>query len=451
MNRRLPVLASLAATFLLSCAVPKPAAPAPVAPKAPSPSAAFSGGRVFVVEPVSGLGLDPAGEQASLDSIAAWAQRRGIRVVDAAKTWQVLSRARAGRSAATGAACGNPLMDFEAVVRWQRLLGADGLIDSSVTCDKKGCTLSVLVLDRVDFLDAKQLAEFDAPYDPRTPEPRALSAAIAHLAPKRESADQYALLGDLAGPQGQRAPLPEQLEWDPSLAGVAGWLVPAGAKAPGDGVHLADVLEGGTAKLRACFGAGSASAPVQFAVSRDGRVTDCKPESEAAPRASCACGVLAAGARLPAAMRGRRFRADIRFRAAETVTPEGYIVEATVGALRKQAQDRDGKPVFLVQTSDPSIRDWSRPNASLVARCYANAHGAAKRAFAVQVSFDSGGQATSVHFDAAQGPPATPAELQCLRAAFLTSRAPCPAVPTTTAYATVDVKFRPTPKTAQAH
>jgi hypothetical protein len=215
-------------------------------------------------------------------------------------------------------------------------------------------------------------------------------------------------------------------------------------------VHLADVLEGGTAKLRACFGAGSATAPVLFTVSGDGRVSHCEREDEG-PRASCACRVLAADARLPASMRGRRFRADIRFRAAETVSPGGYIVDATVGARRKASRDRDGKPVFLVQTSDPSIRDWSRPDASLVARCYANAHGAAKRAFAVQVSFDSGGQATSVHFDAAKGPPATPAELQCLRAAFLMSQAPCPAVPESTAYATVQVQFRPTPKTKPTH
>jgi hypothetical protein len=116
----------------------------------------------------------------------------------------------------------------------------------------------------------------------------------------------------------------------------------------------------------------------------------------------------------------------------------GYALKTNAGlALTVQAiwdQERDeATGLFTVKVSHPSIAGWDVPSYIELESCFLSM-GEGAIGVDVEVAFDPVGTATAVKMTTVDGT-MTPTMEKCARDAFMTSKASCPAVPTSIGYA----------------
>lgn len=396
----------------------------------------------LLVEDVDGLGLflDELHETRIL--LAAWATQQSLSVVDVERTQQIFARASAGKHAETGASCGRPLA-IEIPERWQKELGAKGKLDAGVTCKELKCTLSVHVADALG-VSGKYLTEYAAPFDTRLPWRTALPRALATLVLLSPDQDDGGGIGTIMGMEAEVRARPERLTWT---------VWPARAQDGRDTATPRDysaedlraLMPRGADELRACLAPHGQQVSVLLEVSAVGTVTRCETAMAQDDSTKCVCGSLTRSGAVEAPLRGKRVFGTLTLEAADIVTPDGYLARAFIVTHLVHYKDRDGRDQIRTLVSDPSIAAWQEPENHALAACFRDVTGSVKRDFGGRVTFDAGGRAIAVALNARSGKIAlTESQASCVKEAFLTSRAPCPALPQTTASATVDISFRPT-------
>lgn len=411
--------------------------PRPVASAAPSPAATASPALLINTTHTFGLFWSEALEANTL--VAAWARARGLRVVDPLHASQVLSAARRGRDPRTGAACGGTLGDWAARERWKETLGAEGVLHVDVSCEEGGaCKLHVWAEEGLGW-DAKTLAHFVASYEARLPWRVALERALQQLRPDPQERGATGKTGKMFGrliPYGALG-----------RARPTGLILQSGAAASVDnGADLADAITltpEGRASLEACLGS-HPSAQVLAEVDANGRVGACEARGPDDGAAVCACAALRARASASAAARGKRLYFNAYLRGADVVTPWNALVDARVHTDLVPYRNTVGEPRFPLEVSDPSIEDWSPPLRGEVLKCFADvADGTATFDLPVRVRFDGHGTAVGVWLG--EDPAVSTSQRACVLQVFRRSRAPCPAVESSTASAIIRVSIQPVP------
>lgn len=404
--------------------------PTPVAPVRPPASAAVPRA-VLVIEELAGLGLfrDEAYEADAL--IAAWARSRGWKVVDPALAHAVFDRARLGQDARSGASCGSPLSRWRATHRWASELHARGRVSAYVQCDEKtsACALSLFASDGFDP-DNQALAELVAPFDARAPWREALGRALAALAPVRdEGAGAFDLMGGLGLAGDAVQARPERLTFSARTARATD----RGSDAIEHALSLSN-----SAPLRACFdGAGAAELGID--VHDDGTIARCESHDGDVAPSTCACAVFTQHASASAPARGKRLYVSVRFAPADPITPWGGVATASTRTYLESYKARNGEDLWRPDVSDQSIADFTPPSDDRLARCFADVTKPAAARFRARVKFDAVGRAIAADVYEPKGFTLSDAQRACATEALLTSRAPCPAAPATSAL--IEVSF----------
>jgi hypothetical protein len=359
---------------------------------------------------------------------------RGWNVVDPSRAHDALERARFGQDPRTGAACGLPLSRFTALRRWGQWLGAQGRIDADVECSDKthACSLTVEMNDDLER-DGETLAKFVAPFDTRAPWPEALDRAFGLLAPASAGDEGGGVVGGIMGGYEVRAE-PEHLGFSTRPARAM--------DQDHDGFEHAISFPDGLAPLRACF-ANDDSVEMLVEVDGRGKVARCESRVAADAVSSCVCDAFTRHATGAPPVRSKRAFVIVHFSPADVVTSWGAVVRARVNTYLEKYRGREGHDRWRPAVSDPSIADWQPPSRDRVASCFADAAQRGDLELKVRVTFDATGRATAVDAQGRKPPTLSQARRACLDAAFLASRAPCPAVPSSTADATVSATIRP--------
>lgn len=404
---------------------------APTPPATPSRAAT---GPVLVVGPLEGLGLFGVESAEAEDAIAAWARAHGRRVVDTARAREVFARARAGRDAGTGAACGLPLSRWRATSRWREVLGAQGQLRAHVSCDEKtaACALEVDAIAGVDF-DGEVLADLSAPFDARIPWREALRRSLDALVPRRDDdgAGGLGMLGGLGS--GEVVARPERLDF-------SAWPARAMDHDKDLGRTLAFPNDG-AAPLRACFShAGGAELLVE--VDDRGKVARCESRNADDAVTTCACAAFSGHAAGAPPVRGKRVYVGVHFRPADVVASWGALVTANVRTYVESYKDRRGETLWRPSVSARAIADWEPPGDDVIAKCFADAPSPGSLRARVRVTFDALGRATAVDARALGAASISDAQSACVKDAFLRSRAPCPGEPSSSAVAEIAVAVR---------
>lgn len=427
-----PMRAMFSTLFMLLATAACVTAPVVAPPASPSPAAS---GPVLVVGALEGLGLFGSEIAEAEDSIAAWARAHGHRVVDPAHAREIYARARAGRDAKTGEACGLPLSRWRATSRWKEALGAEGQLDAHVACDEEtaGCRLEVTAREGIGF-DDDVLADHAAPFDARAPWRDALRRALGALVPRRDDAGAggLGLVGGLGSDEVRARP--ERLDF-------SAW--PARAMDREKDMKQALTFSGaeGTMPLRACFFEGG-SAELLVDVDDRGNVARCESRTVDDVVPTCACAAFIAHANGGPPIRGKRANVGVHFQPADMVARWGALVTASVRTYLESYKDRRGETLWRPAVSQRTISEWEPPGSEVVTKCFADVPVAASFRASVRVTFDAAGRATDVALRAAGATPLSDSQSACLRGAFLQSRAPCPGAPSATALAEVAVAVR---------
>ncbi|MEP6861964.1 MAG: hypothetical protein ABJE66_15175 [Deltaproteobacteria bacterium] len=347
------------------------------------------------VRDIEGLVLLDDEQTAATSMIATWGRNQDLTVEDPARTRAIVDHAKRGENAVTGAACGAPLSQADAVTRWAGELKATGRIESRVQCTPT-CWLGVTLAEGLDPASphAGPPSLLVAPYDVTKPWRTELPHALAQLV-------------DAEGPtptvRGATEPLGTP---DSSFDVRARRLL---------GLDLRDRVEH-------CIPAGQ-SAGVVVELDVHGAVGRCSGNDQhvvadlaATP---CVCKEIAGKVFRDA---GGRSRGIAVFAGASARPRVGVRVTATL-------HEPSG--------SDPSIEAWAPDALPAVEHCFATAD---KRPIdaTVALAFDQAGTVTKVTLTGAKL--AAPVR-KCVETALATIRAPCPAVGTSSAQARLAVTF----------
>ncbi|MFN0246067.1 MAG: hypothetical protein ACKV2T_04115 [Kofleriaceae bacterium] len=367
---------------------------------------ALKGVRVHVADSTLLLFAD---EQAEASRMIASALRdTGVVVEDPKRTREIYDRAARGLDVKTGKACGANLDRTSAAKRWGAEIGTAARIETAVYCEER-CWIEVNIEDGIDRVlppHPKRTAHYAAPYDIGQPWRTELPRRLGELVAFRSLRD-YGRAKYVAGAV-DPAPKPdlsygdtnEQLELPASFA-------PA---------------------MKQCIGTRGAVSVLVETDAND-KVARCEPYPRALDNTSdlvpCVCNALA-GKSLDG--KGpRRTRAFTRGVAPALKTDGGLL-------LNVQDQERDeASGRFEVKVSHPSLASWETPSWIDLEACFTPMSEGLITAD-VEVTFDQVGKATRVEMTPTAGT-MTPAMETCVRAAYLTSKGSCPAVPTSVGYA----------------
>ncbi len=397
--------------------------------------------RLFI--DVEGLGLFDEERRQAEEIVAAWAESEGLDVVAPERAAEVFARARRGQHVDTGAACGISLSRWRAAQRWRSALGAEGKLRASVGCEPEAgdCTLVINAYDDVDF-GGNELLVREAPFDRSKPWQASLKEAVGALVEPPAAGGSGGLggiLGSFGG--GVVEAKAERLRW-------SAWPARDSEGAPRDDAAFRRGLSfpKGDAPLRACFAQDRAGAELLVHVDKSGRVARCASREADDEVSLCACEAFARHARGAPVMRSRRAYVGLHFDPADVVTPANLLVTTSLYTYLDHYRDRRGRMMSRPSVSDRSIEDWRPPADSAVARCFADGAEPGSRKARVIVRFDEQGEVSAVEVnDKNAGDPSAALsheQVSCVQRAFSTSRAPCPAVSTSSAQADVTVLLR---------
>jgi hypothetical protein len=350
------------------------------------------------VRDIEGLVLLDDEQAAATSMIATWGRNQDLAVEDPARTRAIVDHAKRGENAVTGAACGAPLSQAEAVSRWAGELKATGRIEARVQCTPT-CWLGITLAEGLDPASphAGPPALLVAPYDVTKPWRTELPYALSELV-------------DAEGPT-------------PTVRGAT---APHGT--PDSSFDIRDRPLLGIAlrdRVEHCIPAGQ-SAGVVVELDAGGAVGRCTGDDHhvAADLAAtpCVCKELA-GQVFGDAKGRRRGIAVFTGKRVETTTRRGLHVTA------KLHDD---------SVSDPSIADWAPDRLIAVETCFASETDPKPIDAAVTLAFDQTGTATKATVTGAKL--AAPVQ-KCVEAALATIRAPCPAVAQSSAQGHLAVSF----------
>jgi hypothetical protein len=348
------------------------------------------------VRDLDGLILLDDEQTAATQMVATWARNLGLSVEDPARTRALLGHAMRGENAVTGKACGVPLDHAMAVTRWRSELAAKGRIEARVQCTPK-CWLGVTMALGTDpaLADAGPPVLYAAPYDVTKPWRAELPRALSRLA---DADGPTPVVPDATEPLG--APESSFDQRDRPLLGL----------------DLRDRVEH-------CIPAGQ-SAGVVVELDARGAVTRCNGDAHhvAADLGAtvCVCKDLAGQVFRDAA--GRR-RGIAVFAKPATTTNRGSV--RVIATLHDD------------QVSDPSLAGWAPDALPAVERCFAGAEPRPQDA-SITLEFDRDGTATKATLTGAKL--AAPVQ-KCVETALATIKAPCPAVPQSSAQGHLAVTF----------
>ncbi len=312
---------------------------------------------MLLVDDFVGLGLFPDESAIAEAAISAWAQRNGFQTVDVARAHVVFAQVRAGRDPKTGASCALPLARWRANTRYQSILGAEGILRSSVGCDDEGpCTLYLYASDRVDFA-GKMLAEFSAPFDARAPWKNALEQALTALAPPPPG-EGGMVGGHGVGGLGSRS---KPVEAEPENLSIGFRRAGLGGPDPEDAWKDVLVFEDGVAPLRACFDQSAGHFELLTAFDGEGNAVRCESREADDPVSRCACAAIRARATARGVARGTRAFVTVSFRPADTVSAGNAVVTASTRTFLDRYRAQDGGERWRALVSDRAIEDWEPP------------------------------------------------------------------------------------------
>lgn len=442
------VAALCAAALCTACASSRPAAirgqpadesaPGPVLrvegelERAPAPVDPFALTYVLSTE---GLALfeEERAEAAAL--VAAWAEKEGIRFVPVERAREVFARARSGKHAETGEACGRALSVFSARERWFPGLGAEGTLTAIVSCrrDSDACRLVVEARDRLDW-DGEVVLERIAPFDREKPWREALPLALAALEAPSEGDGMGGLSGGIFGTAGGVVEAkPERLHLSVRKARATDTLEAGATK---DGLTFPK----GMAPLRACFEEEGTGGDLLLEVDGRGRVARCESRAANDEQTRCVCAAVLEHARAKPSLRSRRLYAGFDFRPADVVTPADGLVTASINTHIDVHRNRHGNQRWRPDVSDPSIAEWRGPEDALE-RCFLDVTEPGERGGIVTLRFDAKGRATSVDVEPDKRG-LSEEQRVCVARVLKRAEAPCPAMEGATARGRVRVTVR---------
>jgi len=350
-------------------------------------------------------------EQLEASNMIAKAMRvAGLSVEEPTRTREIYDRAAHGLHVVTGQACGAGLGRTSAAKRWRTELGTKGRVETAVYCED-ACWIEVNIAEGIDpVLPPKgRTAFFAAPYDIGQPWRTELPKRLGELVAFRSLRDYGP--AELVPGAPRPAAKPDLSFADTNLL-----------------VDVPDALAPATKK---CIGTSGAAG---LLVETD--PTDTVTRCEGYPRAfdenrdvvPCVCNALL-GKSLGG--HGPR-RAPIFTRGVDYALKTTDGLDLNVVAVWEQVRD-EATGLFEVKVSHPSIAEWDMPSPIALEACFtAMPEGAI--GVDVEVAFDRVGTATAVTLTPTDGA-MTAATSSCVHDAFMTSRASCPEVPTSTAYA----------------
>jgi hypothetical protein len=335
------------------------------------------------VRDLEGLLLFDDEQAVATAELAAWAQAAGLEVEEPSRTRDLIGHAKRGEHVVTGKACGAPLTQAQAVMRWRTELRARGRLDAQIRCAPE-CALVITAAVGVDPSETGASAFFVAPYDVTRPWRSELPHAFTQLVDARDAqtmAHGSTEPGSPADPA-SNAPLA------PPLLGV----------------ELRD-------RVQHCLRPGVVVG-VLVELDRAGVVTRCEGRdnhtSGDLSATPCVCQDLADQTFSDAKGR-RRGKATFSGKPGIATTKHGARIHGS-----------------LVATSadDPAIAGWAPATILPIEQCLATANEPKPVDTDVTIDFDANGVATKAAL-------ATPHPLQsCLEAALALLRAPCPLGPT---------------------
>jgi hypothetical protein len=341
----------------------------------------------FYVRDVEGLMLFEDEQATAAAAIAAWARGTNLTVEEPSRTRELIDRAKLGEHAVTGAACGAPLSQDRAAVRWNKELKARGRIQARIQCTPE-CSLIVTVAQGVESAAPGPAAFFAAPYDVTRPWRSELVHALAQLVDALDAKRSAAGATEPGSPADLAADAPPA----PPLFGI----------------ELRD-------RVAHCIPAGD-SVDVLVDLDPAGKVTRCEGDAYRGDRAlaSCACSDLANQTFSDAKGR-RRGVASFTGKQGPVTTKRGARVHATLVATGD---------------ADPLITGWAPHDGRSVPveQCFATESDPLPFEASVAFDFDATGTATKVTLAGAK--PLRPLE-SCIVTALKTIHAPCPEGATT--------------------
>ena len=376
----------------------------------------------YRVDPVVGLGLFSEERVAAMKLIAAWAAARQIPVVPIDQSEAELERASRGLDVHTGAVCGRPLSNYDALVRWE----PGPVLTATVTCNTDGgCTLALEGRAALD-LEAETQPLGLASFDRRQPPLTALEAALAHTRtapPPEVDEGGCGLVGGLASQRVTARPRDS---------------LRSSARSPTfgseDGIDADALIAIAphviTDAVIACLASRPHELELLVEVDAAGKVKRCEA-TDLADRAyaGCVCPLVqTADARATAKLRGARWTLSLERLPADVLTPDGKsVVTASWNTYLDAYKNAEGEPRFRPLVDDASLAPWEPVHEREVAACLGPTFkGDASASSTWQVWFDAQGKATRAEVKKQQ-PALTPEARGCVEKLLLQVVAPCPA------------------------